>query len=76
MIILSMLCFLCGCINTPGQDKNKNRVAYAVVNGQTGKVVGTTPVSLLKVFIYGITKAGLTWALVEMISRLFGGLVS
>lgn len=46
------------------------------VNGQTGKVVGTTPVSLLKVIIYGITKAGLTWALVEMISRLFGGLVS
>jgi len=46
------------------------------VNGQTGKVIGTTPISALKVVIFGIAKAGLVWGLVELLSRLFGGLVS
>lgn len=43
------------------------------VNGQSGKVVGVTPVSKIKVFAYSITFSGLLFGIIEFASSLFFG---
>lgn len=45
------------------------------VNGQTGKVIGKTPVSKLKVLVYSLTAGLLVWGGMEMILRLIGGMM-
>lgn len=45
------------------------------VNGQNGKVVGVTPVSKLKVFIYGLTFSTLLGLIIELAFSLLGGLL-
>lgn len=45
------------------------------VNGQTGKVIGKTPISKKKVFLYGITCAGLWGIALDAILGLLGKLL-
>lgn len=45
------------------------RIFDFYVNGQTGKVIGKTPVSKLKVFVYALATAGM-WTL--LLSSIFG----
>lgn len=46
------------------------RVYDIFVNGQTGKVVGKTPVSLPKVIAYGITVGGFIFAMFQFVFRI------
>ena len=45
------------------------------VNGQTGKVIGKTPVSKLKVLIYTIFSTGLLYLGIESVLGIVGGLL-
>lgn len=45
------------------------------VNGQSGKVIGKTPISKAKVFIYGLTCAGLWGLALDAILGLLGALI-
>lgn len=45
------------------------------VNGQSGKVIGKTPISKKKVFVYGITCAVLWGVLLDAILGVLGGLL-
>lgn len=45
------------------------------VNGQSGKVVGKTPVSKRKVFWYGLATAGLWGIMLDMIFGMLGSLI-
>lgn len=45
------------------------------VNGQNGKVVGKTPISVPKVLVYTFTLGGLIWGIIFMLCSLLGGLL-
>lgn len=50
----------------------KHRKYHFLVNGQTGRVIGHTPVSKVKVFVYGLLCAGLWMVLLDSVFGLFG----
>lgn len=50
--------------------KYGNRIYNYYVNGQTGKVVGTTPVSIKKVIAYGCTFAACMLGIFECIAKI------
>lgn len=50
----------------------KYRIYHFLVNGQNGRIIGETPVSKLKVVIYGLLCAGLWMVLLDLMFGVFG----
>lgn len=40
------------------------------INGQTGKIIGKTPVSKVKVIVYALAAGGMLWGAIEMILKM------
>lgn len=63
-LILLPVWFLCNRI----KDNGTERVSYAVINGQTGKVAGDTPISLSRFFTF----AGVLSVVLFLVLQIFG----
>jgi len=63
-LVLLPVWFLCNRIKSHGVD----RVSYAVINGQTGKAAGDTPIDLKKFFTF----AGLLSVALFLVLQVFG----
>lgn len=53
-----------------------NKTYTFFVNGQSGKVIGKTPISKLKVFLYALCSGGILLATIEMILKMVEVLIN